>query len=668
MGDFLDRVGLARVKAKIDTLLAGKLDASLKGTSNGVAELDANGKVVTSQLPSYVDDVIEYQGSENFPTYGESDKIYVDTLTGLTYRWSGTMYVEVSESIALGETSSTAYRGDRGKAAYDHASAKGSAFTSGLYKITTNDEGHVTSAAPVTKADITDLGIPGSDTNTTYSFTNNNPTLAWNSTSTVGTVGGVALTVKLPANPDTNTTYSFSNNNPTLAWNTTSTVGTVGGVDLNVKLPANPNTNTTYSFSNSAPTLAWNTTSTVGTVGGVALTVKMPANPNTDTLKNHITIAATNGGGTDTTAVALNGLNVRWYSATGQISGQPTQYGFLQTVATGDGSAENHQLWFEQANGNLYHRGTNGSSHTAPPAFKKILDSSNFTVSNSGPTLAWNTVSTVGTVGGTALTVKLPANPDTNTNTWKANTSASEGYVASGSGKNSQVWKTDGSGNPAWRADANTDTNTTYSFSNNNPTLAWGTKSTVGTVGGVALTLTMPGNPNTNTTYSFSNNNPTLAWSTKSTVGTVGGVALTVTMPGNPNTNTWRGCINNLTSTVTDQSLSAAQGKALNDKIMTHAYTELSKYGLTFQWWRVGRVVFFRCNGSASQAIGASATLHTTPSGYRPVVAFFFPAFINSTTTTTRAAIYTDGTFNVNASVAKSASVQFSVCYICAAY
>lgn len=161
MGDFLDKTGLTRVTSKINTLLASKLSATLKGVANGVAELDANGRVPSQQLPSYVDDVIEYQGSENFPTYGEADKIYVDTLTGLTYRWGGSTYVEISESVALGETDTTAYRGDRGKIAYDHAAAKGSSFASGLYKIATNEEGHVTTATAVTKGDITELGIPG---------------------------------------------------------------------------------------------------------------------------------------------------------------------------------------------------------------------------------------------------------------------------------------------------------------------------------------------------------------------------------------------------------------------------------------------------------------------------------------------------------------------------
>lgn len=97
------------------------ISTSQKGAAGGVAELDDSGKVPSDQLPSYVDDVIEYEDVEAFPETGESGKIYVDTTTNKTYRWGGTSYVEISASLALGETSSTAYRGDRGKVAYDHS-------------------------------------------------------------------------------------------------------------------------------------------------------------------------------------------------------------------------------------------------------------------------------------------------------------------------------------------------------------------------------------------------------------------------------------------------------------------------------------------------------------------------------------------------------------------
>lgn len=90
-----------------------------KGSASGLASLDENGKVPTSQLPSYVDDVEEYLKKDNFPNPGEIGKIYVDTFTNLTYRWGGSGYVEISPSIALGETSSTAYAGDKGKTLSD---------------------------------------------------------------------------------------------------------------------------------------------------------------------------------------------------------------------------------------------------------------------------------------------------------------------------------------------------------------------------------------------------------------------------------------------------------------------------------------------------------------------------------------------------------------------
>lgn len=91
------------------------------GAANGFALLGADGKLPSGQLPSYVDDVLEYAAKANFPATGENGKIYVDLATSLTWRWSGTTYVEISPSLALGETSATAYRGDRGKTAYNHS-------------------------------------------------------------------------------------------------------------------------------------------------------------------------------------------------------------------------------------------------------------------------------------------------------------------------------------------------------------------------------------------------------------------------------------------------------------------------------------------------------------------------------------------------------------------
>ncbi len=110
--------------------VSGKLDATLKGAANGLAELDASGKVPAAQLPSYVDDVVEgyfynskfyKESAHTTEIAGETSKIYMDLTTNKIYRWSGTAFAVVSDTLALGETSATAYRGDRGKAAYDHS-------------------------------------------------------------------------------------------------------------------------------------------------------------------------------------------------------------------------------------------------------------------------------------------------------------------------------------------------------------------------------------------------------------------------------------------------------------------------------------------------------------------------------------------------------------------
>lgn len=95
--------------------------ASSKGSANGVASLDSSGKIPSAQLPAYVDDVLEYATRSAFPTTGTSGIIYIDISTNITYRWSGTTYSPIGSDLALGETSATAYRGDRGATAYAHS-------------------------------------------------------------------------------------------------------------------------------------------------------------------------------------------------------------------------------------------------------------------------------------------------------------------------------------------------------------------------------------------------------------------------------------------------------------------------------------------------------------------------------------------------------------------
>ena len=76
------------------------IPASEKGAASGVATLDSSGLVPTSQLPSYVDDVLEYTNYAGFPGTGETGKIYVDLATGDIYRWSGSAYVQINDAVS----------------------------------------------------------------------------------------------------------------------------------------------------------------------------------------------------------------------------------------------------------------------------------------------------------------------------------------------------------------------------------------------------------------------------------------------------------------------------------------------------------------------------------------------------------------------------------------
>ena len=125
-----------------DTTITNSLNAfiSTKGQPGGLAELDSTGKVPAAQLPSYVDDVLEFSTKDQFPQIGETGKIYVSKDTNLTYRWTGTQYLEISQSLALGETPSTAYPGDKGKANRDALNSMPTKLTSYLTPTTSTGE------------------------------------------------------------------------------------------------------------------------------------------------------------------------------------------------------------------------------------------------------------------------------------------------------------------------------------------------------------------------------------------------------------------------------------------------------------------------------------------------------------------------------------------------
>ena len=195
------------------------IPSSSKGANNGVAELDSSGKVPSSQLPSYVDDVIEgylsggkfYKESEHTTgIVGESGKIYVNLSDGKTYRWSGSAYVEISASLALGETSSTAYRGDRGAIAYNHSQAAHAPSNAerntivGIKKngsaVSIGSDRTVNITVPTKVSELTnDSGYKTTDNNTTYTLEKNENTITL-----IGSDGSKSNVT------DANTTYSVA--------------------------------------------------------------------------------------------------------------------------------------------------------------------------------------------------------------------------------------------------------------------------------------------------------------------------------------------------------------------------------------------------------------------------------------------------------------------------
>ena len=138
--------------------------ATEKGANSGVATLDATGKVPSSQLPSFVDDVIEgyyYDGkfyeeaAHTTEITPEGGKIYIDLSTEKTYRWGGSTYAEISAGLALGETQGTAYEG-----------SKGAANAAAIASHTGNTDIHVTTSDKTAwnaKYDKPSSGIPSTD-------------------------------------------------------------------------------------------------------------------------------------------------------------------------------------------------------------------------------------------------------------------------------------------------------------------------------------------------------------------------------------------------------------------------------------------------------------------------------------------------------------------------
>lgn len=231
--------------------LTDKPDLTLK------ADL-VNGIVPNSQLPSYVDNIVEVSTYSSLPTTGEINVIYVTQDTNLTYRWTGTTYIEISKSLALGETSNSAYRGDYGKIAYDHSQTTGNPHNTTYTDVGADQYGSAASAVSTHNSDldahstlflnkvnvVVGKGLSTVDfTDTNYVHTDNNYTTAEKTK-----LSGIQTGAEVNVNANWNSTSGDSQilNKPNL-----STVATSGSYnDLNNK-PTSSTTSIDTAVSNS---------------------------------------------------------------------------------------------------------------------------------------------------------------------------------------------------------------------------------------------------------------------------------------------------------------------------------------------------------------------------------------------------------------------------------
>ena len=255
--------------AQLPDLSATYIPVSQKGTNNGVATLGSDGRVPSSQLPSYVDDVIEgYYFDGKFyreeahtnEITPEEGKIYIDigTVTpNQQYRWSGTQYVSISSSLALGETAGTAYEGNKGKQNADNIAAI-IAGTQAVGKATSADT--ATNANHATSADTADEA--------THAASADSATSATNATNVTTNINGHAISDIFETNGTTvkEATHAASAASSTSAASAT-TAESAAKLTTARAITLSGDVSGTANFDGSAPATITTALANVGTAG-----------------------------------------------------------------------------------------------------------------------------------------------------------------------------------------------------------------------------------------------------------------------------------------------------------------------------------------------------------------------------------------------------------------
>lgn len=448
---------------------ASKPSYSIGEISGNLPVARLSGVIDSANLPSYVDDVLEFDSFAKFPTKGESGKIYTALDTNKIYRWGGTTYVVISDTITLGTTHGTAGYGDESRAAYNHSTTTGNP-----HKTTKTDLGlgnvenksSATIRGELTKANVTTaLGYtpPTTDTNTHYTTrivagaasgtanaatTNGNTHInvtddnTFRSGVTIKGTGATTVTSDASGNvtvnsTDTNTWRGIQNN--LTSTSTDQSLSAAQGKILNEKFGSYVPTSRTVN----GKTLSANITLSAGDVGAAAASHSHSYLP----LAGGTMTGKINRGAGGSWINARNNVIAFGTTANSQsynpVVGQKTSKG-AWTVGNLEGD---ERLVFSYDTDTNFNAGTNSSNTTYLPVGGKsqaiitsaTIGSQSVSHANTAGSVAWSNVSgrpTIPSVGnGTVTITQNGANKgsftlnqsgnatialtDTNTNTWR---------------------------------------------------------------------------------------------------------------------------------------------------------------------------------------------------------------------------------------------------------